>query len=137
MIAQVKAEKDYIYCNYASVSDPVKCANVPCASTATSPNCVCQVGADCDDGIACTTDVCNAGSCVNTPSSPGCFCSEVYTNKAACTNDPDCAWSGSPANGSCGPAGGGGGGGCGQKNDSCSTGTDCCSNTCKPNGRCA
>lgn len=39
MIAQVKAEKDYIYCNYADVEDPEKCANVPCASTATSPNC--------------------------------------------------------------------------------------------------
>lgn len=39
MIAQVKSEKDYIYCNYASVSDETKCGAVPCASTATSPNC--------------------------------------------------------------------------------------------------
>lgn len=38
MISQVKNEKDYIYCNYADVEDPMF-ANVPCASTATSPNC--------------------------------------------------------------------------------------------------
>mmetsp|Transcript_36922 Transcript_36922/g.77420 ORF Transcript_36922/g.77420 Transcript_36922/m.77420 type:complete len:108 (+) Transcript_36922:2-325(+) len=43
MMAQVKQEKDYIYCNYADVLDPVKCGNnPPCASTATSPNCVSQ-----------------------------------------------------------------------------------------------
>ena len=40
MIAQVKQEKDYIYCNYANIRDNVKCASIPCASTATSPNCV-------------------------------------------------------------------------------------------------
>ncbi|KAL7437580.1 hypothetical protein ACHAXH_004618 [Discostella pseudostelligera] len=40
MIAQVKQEKDYIYCNYANVLDVAKCGtNPPCASTATSPNC--------------------------------------------------------------------------------------------------
>ena len=40
MIAQIKQEKDYIYCNYANVLDVAKCgANPPCASTATSPNC--------------------------------------------------------------------------------------------------
>ncbi len=40
MIAQVKQEKDYIYCNYANVIDVAKCGtNPPCASTATSPNC--------------------------------------------------------------------------------------------------
>eukprot|EP00978_Attheya_sp_CCMP212_P014013 scaffold35454_cov51-Attheya_sp.AAC.3 len=39
MMAQIKAEKDYIYCNYADVFDSEKCSNVPCASTATSPNC--------------------------------------------------------------------------------------------------
>jgi len=40
MIAQVKQEKDYIYCNYANVLDTAKCGtNPPCASTNTSPNC--------------------------------------------------------------------------------------------------
>merc|ERR1712226_1001041 len=39
MIAQVKTEKTYIYCNYADVEDPEECSNVNCASTATSPNC--------------------------------------------------------------------------------------------------
>jgi len=39
MIAQVKEEKTYIYCNYADVEDPEKCLNIDCASTATSPNC--------------------------------------------------------------------------------------------------
>lgn len=40
MIAQIKQEKDYIYCNYANVLDVAKCGtNPPCASTATSPNC--------------------------------------------------------------------------------------------------
>jgi hypothetical protein len=40
MIAEVKQEKDYIYCNYANIKDDTKCASIPCASTATSPNCV-------------------------------------------------------------------------------------------------
>jgi len=39
MIAQVKAGKIYIYCNYADVLDSSTCAQVPCSSTATSPNC--------------------------------------------------------------------------------------------------
>jgi len=39
MIALVKANKQYIYCNYADVLDTNTCANIPCASTATSPNC--------------------------------------------------------------------------------------------------
>lgn len=39
MIAQVKAGKNYIYCNYADVLDTMTCAQVPCSSTATSPNC--------------------------------------------------------------------------------------------------
>ena len=39
MIAQIKADKQYIYCNYANVLDTVTCENIPCGSTATSPNC--------------------------------------------------------------------------------------------------
>jgi len=39
MIAQVKQEKDFIYCNYANILDTTKCASIPCASTATSPSC--------------------------------------------------------------------------------------------------
>jgi Pregnancy-associated plasma protein-A len=40
MMAQVKSYKKYIYCNYANVKDTKWCLNVPCASTATSPNCI-------------------------------------------------------------------------------------------------
>jgi hypothetical protein len=39
MISQTYTYKDYMYCNYANIIDTGKCANVPCASTATSPNC--------------------------------------------------------------------------------------------------
>lgn len=39
MMAQTRSFKDYIYCNYANILDDDKCGNVPCASTATSPNC--------------------------------------------------------------------------------------------------
>jgi len=50
MMAQVKMYKDYIYCNYATVKDPSKCTDVPCASTSTSPNCQSDPpsGTDCD-----------------------------------------------------------------------------------------
>jgi Pregnancy-associated plasma protein-A len=39
MMGQVREYKDYIYCNYASILDTGRCAGIPCASTATSPNC--------------------------------------------------------------------------------------------------
>jgi len=39
MIAQVKARKSYIYCNYADVLDSTTCSNIPCSINATSPNC--------------------------------------------------------------------------------------------------
>ncbi len=73
---------------------------------------------DCDDSDACTTDSCNSGSgCVNTP--PAC-----QDNDGCCpsgcndTNDNDC------------------GGPCGERNDPCTSGADCCSGLCKGNGRC-
>lgn len=40
MMAQIRSYKDYIYCNYVNFVDSAKCTNVPCASTATSPNCI-------------------------------------------------------------------------------------------------
>jgi Pregnancy-associated plasma protein-A len=39
MMSQIRTYKDYIYCNYANILDSAKCAGIPCASTATSPNC--------------------------------------------------------------------------------------------------
>lgn len=39
MMSQIKQYKPYIYCNYANVLDTATCADVPCAATATSPNC--------------------------------------------------------------------------------------------------
>lgn len=38
MIAQVKMEKSYIYCNYANVRDVSYCAGIPRSSIATSPS---------------------------------------------------------------------------------------------------
>ena len=32
----------------------------------------CQIGADCDDGVGCTVDSCNNGSCFNTPNPAAC-----------------------------------------------------------------
>jgi Metallo-peptidase family M12 len=40
MMTQIALYKSVIYCNYASNVDAEKCASIPCASTATSPNCV-------------------------------------------------------------------------------------------------
>jgi hypothetical protein len=39
MMAEIYAEKDILYCNYADIMDKEKCADIPCGSTATSPNC--------------------------------------------------------------------------------------------------
>ena len=39
MMAQTRANQKYVYCNYANVVDTETCTNIPCASTATSPNC--------------------------------------------------------------------------------------------------
>lgn len=39
MMTQTRKYKIYMYCNYANVRDTAVCASVPCASTATSPNC--------------------------------------------------------------------------------------------------
>ena len=39
MMSQIRQYKTYVYCNYANVLDVGKCNNIPCASTASSPNC--------------------------------------------------------------------------------------------------
>ena len=39
MMSQIRQYKRYIYCNYANVLDTGLCNNIPCASTASSPNC--------------------------------------------------------------------------------------------------
>src|SRR5439155_488217 len=46
----------------------------------------CTTAADCNDGNACTTDACNAGSCANTPI-PGCL---PCTNAAQCDDADRC-----------------------------------------------
>jgi hypothetical protein len=39
MMAQVRVNQIYFYCNYATIVDTETCTNIPCASNATSPNC--------------------------------------------------------------------------------------------------
>jgi len=99
----------------------------------------CSGPADCDDGIFCTIDVCEAGgSCSNTPNDADCTDDGQFCNGTEyCSASADCSSTGDPCAGgetcnesldicdSCQP-----------KGASCSTGGQCCSGTCKPNGRC-
>lgn len=39
MMSQIYSYKTYIYCNYASMTNPNKCQGIPCSSNATSPRC--------------------------------------------------------------------------------------------------
>ncbi len=50
----------------------------------------CSVNADCDDGDACTTDVCSGGTCSNTPidCDDGDPCTSDTCSGGACVNDP-------------------------------------------------
>lgn len=40
MMAQIRRNKPYIYCNYASINDTEKCGEIPCGNSSTSPNCI-------------------------------------------------------------------------------------------------
>jgi hypothetical protein len=46
----------------------------------------CAVDADCDDGVACTVDICDAGTCSNTPDDP--FCDDGLACTGVETCDP-------------------------------------------------
>ncbi len=50
----------------------------------------CSINADCDDGDACTTDVCSAGTCSNTPIScdDGDPCTSDTCSGGVCSNNP-------------------------------------------------
>lgn len=98
MQSQIKAAKDYIYCNYASVSDLTKCANVPCGPDATSPNCVvvnptCTMDSECDnlEIAACDNFVCLTGICQRVSLCP--VAGETCVPNA-CATCSDCSSSG-------------------------------------------
>ncbi len=91
----------------------------------------CLVPADCNDGIACTTDTCNAGICNNAPNNALCdnglFCdgAETCSGSLGCVNGtPPCT--GVACNEStntcatCAPPG-----------TSCTQNSQCCSGSCK------
>lgn len=122
----------------------------------------CTDNSQCDDGNACTTDVCNTGTCSHTavtcndsnacttdscnPAS-GCVFTAISCNDGvSCTTDScnpatGCvyAWPACGLNdGCCGP-------GCNSGNDpnccgatgaSCTSNSQCCSGRCRPNGKC-
>jgi kumamolisin len=121
----------------------------------------CTTNAECDDANACTTDVCNAGACTHTPincddgnacttdSCSGGVCSHTAitcSDGTSCTTDTcnpttGCVftWPACGLNDSCcGP-------GCSYPSDpnccrpsgtSCTTNSQCCSGSCRPNHRC-
>ncbi len=115
----------------------------PCTTDVCEANGSCtNTPIDCDDGDACTTDSCSAGVCNNDPIScddgeactadscdpasgcvntwPACGLADACCEPGVCdsSNDPDCV-------------------SCGGNNAPCTQDSDCCSNFCKPNGKCS
>ncbi|KAL9185844.1 hypothetical protein ACHAXT_003621 [Thalassiosira profunda] len=128
MEAQVKAEKDYIYCNYADMEDPT-CSNVPCAPTATSPNCVSGTPAPTASPTQAPTGSPEKPSTPSPTVSP----TQVPTGspEKPSTPSPTSSPTGTPTKGPVdGPCGGATG-------DNCSTSDDCCSKKCvlNPGGK--
>ncbi len=110
--------------------DAVSCA-IDCAVT-------CGNDAECGDGVSCTDDTCDGGTCVNTPNDGNCpndglFCNGTEGNCTAtgCVSSGDPCGSGETCNESTDQCDS-----CGARNSSCSQNSDCCSNRCKNNGRC-
>lgn len=101
-------------------------------------DCACQSAADCDDAVACTDDACVGGFCENTANDGNCPDDGQFCNGSEyCDAGADCSSTGDPcasnencdeANDTCVA--------CTGKNGSCSAGSECCSGTCKANGRC-
>ena len=146
------------------------CGDGTCEGSEDDINCAvdcgvvgCSVNADCDDGNACTDDVCSGGTCSNTPidCDDGDACTTDSCSGGVCSNDPISCDDGDacttdtcdPGSGcvntdppcqdddGCCPAG------CDDTNDndcdscapvggSCTVDGDCCTNKCRgPSGR--
>lgn len=93
----------------------------------------------CDDQDACTADDCVAGVCFNDPivcfDGDACSVDSCDSASGCVFTFPDCG----ALDGCCGPtctAGDDPDCSCAAKNAACSSGADCCSGSCKPNGRC-
>jgi hypothetical protein len=125
--------------NYSYVVIPIGAANT-CFGPASSctiaipagggtPGCL--VDADCNDGIACTADTCNAGVCNNSPNNSLCdnglFCDGAETCSASLgcvAGIPPCSGVACDENtNSCAS--------CGAPGTSCTANSQCCSNNCK------
>jgi hypothetical protein len=120
------------------------CGDGMCESGEDENNCAidcvvtCSVPANCDDGVVCTDNDCIAESCIYTANDANCSDDGQFCNGTeSCDPVLDCVSSGDPCAGNetcnettdtCDI--------CRAKNDSCSNGSDCCSGSCKPNGRC-
>ncbi len=82
---------DALFCNGADTCSGGACTihagdpcTLPLVCNEATDSCVgCVTNADCNDGFSCTTDTCNAGSCVYTPSDAACdnglFCDGLET----------------------------------------------------------
>jgi hypothetical protein len=82
-----------------SSGDP--CAAIGLACDDSGDACVeCLVDGDCDDGVACTDDVCLAGGCVHTANDANCVDDGIFCNGAeVCDSVFDCQSSGDPCDG--------------------------------------
>jgi len=120
------------------------CGNGACEAGEDAANCAidcavtCAGAGDCDDAVACTDDDCVGSACVFTANDSNCpddglFCngSEVCGAVSDCTSTGDPCSSGSTCNESTDSCDS-----CVPKNASCSQNNECCSGTCKNNGRC-
>ncbi len=119
------------------------CGDATCEGTEDASNCAidcstgCSVPADCDDGVACTTNDCVGGACVFTSNDSNCPDDGLFCNGAEyCDGTADCSSTGDPCAGgsSCNEATDQCDS-CAAGGDSCSANADCCSNKCK-GGRC-
>jgi plastocyanin len=61
----------------------------------------CLTNADCDDGVACTDDVCTQGACTSTPNNANCPSDGLFCNGTEfCDAAADCLSTGNPCTGS-------------------------------------
>ena len=79
--------------NDCQAGTPVQCppgdvCEEPGGTCVTPPECV--IDADCNDGVACTIDVCNAGTCENTPDDGFCDDGLACTGTELCDAQNDC-----------------------------------------------
>lgn len=76
--ADITCDDDVVFCNGAEacIDDACQSSGDPCAPLGrvcdeASASCLCSNDGDCDDGISCTTDLCEQGGCSNL-AIPGC-----------------------------------------------------------------